>query len=79
MDEVFYDPNFQAQVFQMVNSAPKPDNAKPSQWGGGMGAIQQNGQPGHVMAGTNDMRMPMGGAGGSDMASEAQPAEVGTE
>jgi len=82
LDEVFYDPNFQQQMLMMMNSSPKPDNSKPQQGpGGGMGAIQQNGQPGNVplkgIMGGADMRMPMGGGGGSsDMNSEAQPEQA---
>jgi hypothetical protein len=81
LDEVFYDPNFQQQMLMMMNSAPKPDNGKPQQGpGGGMGAIMQNGQAGNVpmhgIMGGADMRMPMGGGGGSDMASEAQPEQA---
>lgn len=80
MDEVFYDPNFQAQMLNLMNSSPKPDNNKPMMAngpGGGMAAIQQNGQPANVprlAGGASDMRMPMGGQGAStDTMSEAQP------
>jgi hypothetical protein len=78
MDEVFYDPNFQAQMLDMMNRGPKPDNQKPMQApGGGMGAIMQNGQPANVPnlgGGANDTRMPMGGGGASeDTMSNAQP------
>ena len=78
MDEVFYDPNFQTQMLNLMNSSPKPDNSKPMQAngpGGGMGAIMQNGQPGNVrMNSGSDMRMPMGGGGAStDTMSESQP------
>jgi hypothetical protein len=77
MDEVFYDPNFQAQMLNLMNSSPKPDNNKPMQ-ANGMAAIMQNGQPGNVpmhgIMGGSDMRMPMGSGGASpDTMSESQP------
>jgi hypothetical protein len=78
LDEVFYDPNFQAQMMQMMNSAPKPDVQKPGlTGGGGMGAIAQNGQSANVMSG-DDLQMGFGGAS-QDTLSAAQPAQVGTE
>jgi hypothetical protein len=77
LDEVFYDPNFQAQMLQMVNSAPKPDNSKPTQQpGGGMNAIQQNGQPANMPGlGDNELSMGMGGAS-QDTMSQAQPEQA---
>jgi hypothetical protein len=72
MDEVFYDPNFQAQMLQMMNSAPKPDNGKVAGAGGGMGAVLQNGQPGNVAMNGADSRMNFA-AGPMDMAADAQP------
>jgi hypothetical protein len=73
MDEVFYDPNFQAQMLQQMNAGPKPDNQKPmSAPGGGMAAIQQNGQAGNTMN-SADLKMPMGAGGGGTMESDAQP------
>ena len=74
MDEVFYDPNFQAQMLQQMNAGPKPDNQKPgmSAPGGGMPAIQQNGQAGNV-SNAADLKMPMGAGGGGTMESDAQP------
>lgn len=77
MDEVFYDPNFQAQVMAMMDRSPKPDNAKPAGPGGGMGAIMQNGQPANLATSGSDLSMGMGGAS-SDTLSAAQPAEMGT-
>lgn len=76
MDEVFYDPEFQAQVAGMQAKSPQPDNAKAQQSpGGGMGAIIQNGQPGNV--GVTDSDMNMGPEGASqDTLSGAQPAEA---
>lgn len=75
MDEVFYDPAFQAQLATMVEKSPKPDNAKPMQAGGGMGAILQNGQPGNV--GMTDQDTQMGPQGAStETLSQAQPAEA---
>jgi hypothetical protein len=79
MDEVFFDPNFQAQMWKQMNSAPPPDNGKPTgggQGAGGMGAIMQNGQPANIpMHGTmggQDTRMSFG-AGPADMNADAQP------
>jgi hypothetical protein len=74
LDEVFYDPNFQAQMLAMMNSSPKPDNKKPY-GGGGMAAIQQNGQAGNVTMNSSDMRMGMGGAS-QDVQSGAQPQQA---
>jgi hypothetical protein len=74
LDEVFYDPNFQQHMLMMMNSSPKPDNSKPLQQpGGGMNAIQQNGQPANTpsMSGA-DMRMGMG-PGSPDVNADAQP------
>jgi hypothetical protein len=78
LDEVFYDPNFQAEMLSMVNSSPKPDNSKPSGMGGGMAAIMQNGQPGNLpmqgIMGGADMRMGFGSA--DETASMAQPEQA---
>ena len=74
LDEVFYDPAFQTQMLNMMQSSPKPDNAKPAGPGGGMGAILQNGQPGNVaMNGGSDMEMPMDQGASSQTLSAAQP------
>lgn len=57
MDEVFYDPQFQAKMMQMMMSGPGPAGSRgqPGSSGGagdgGMAALMQNGQPGTVMAG----------------------------
>jgi hypothetical protein len=73
MDEVFYDPNFQSQMLDLFNTAPKPDNNKPMQTpGGGIGAAIQNGQPGNIALGNNDMRMGYGPS--PSMLSNAQPS-----
>jgi len=75
MDEVFYDPEFQAKVAGMVAQSPQPDNAKPQQAGGGMGAIMQNGQPGNVSMTDQDTNMGPQGAS-TETRSGAQPAEA---
>jgi hypothetical protein len=77
LDEVFYDPNFQQQMLAMVNSAPKPSNAKAGGPGGGMGAIMQNGQPANLAMNSSDMRMDNGPSTGT--LSAAQPAQEGME
>jgi hypothetical protein len=81
LDEVFYDPNFQAQMLDMMNRGPKPDNQKPMQ-ANGMGAIMQNGQPGQVNTNSSsDMRMSFGGGGSqaSEQAmSDSQPNQSST-
>lgn len=73
LDEVFYDPEFQAKMMNMMDMAPKPDNAKVAGSGGGMGAIMQNGQPGNI--GMSDSDLQTGDQ--QEMMSEAQPAEMG--
>jgi hypothetical protein len=75
MDEVFYDPNFQAQMISQMNSSPKPDNAKPTQAGpgGGMGAILQNGQPANVAMSGSDMNMTSDQGASTETLSAAQP------
>lgn len=78
MDEVFYDPEFQAQLAVMMARSPQPDNAKPGQAagaGGGMGAIMQNGQPGNVGLTDSDLGAGMQGAS-QETLSAAQPAET---
>jgi hypothetical protein len=72
MDEVMYDPEFQAQMLDLLNRSPKPDNMKPGLTGaGGMGAILQNGGPANAMAAPD-----MGGVSGAspETMSNAQPA-----
>ncbi len=87
MDEVFFDPAFQQQMMGIQALAPQPDNQKPGQApqiqgqsqqpGGGMGAIQQNGQPGNVrMNSGSDSSMRLNAPSDADMASAAQPVAM---
>jgi hypothetical protein len=79
MDEVFYDPEFQAQVQNLMAQSPKPDNSKSAPGAGGMGAILQNGQAGNVALkgdmGGNELNA--GNGVSSDTLSAAQPTQLG--
>ena len=67
MDEVFYDPEFQAETMDLFSKTPTPDGSKGQSPGGGIDAIMQNGQPGNVpLSGdTGGLEMNTGGIGAS--------------
>lgn len=75
IDEVFYDPEFQAQLLAVQRIAPQPDNAKVTNaaLGGGLGAALQNGQPANVAVTDRDADMGLGVS--PETMSAAQPAE----
>jgi len=73
IDEVFYDPEFQAQLLDMASKSPSGQGTKAMQQpGGGMGATIQNGQPANI--GLTDQDTQMGGIS-PEMTSAAQPAQ----
>lgn len=79
MDEVFYDPEFQAQAMDVFNRLPSPEGSKGKMPGGGMGAILQNGQPGNIpfKGDTGGSELAPGGAMSREVMSEAQPERQG--
>lgn len=78
MDEVFYDPEFQAQLQALVAKTPQPNVAKAGGGnpGGGMAANLQNGQAANIGVSDSDLQMG-GGAASPETLSAAQPAQAG--